>query len=96
MCLTFNERYPYGHHVFLFMDRCDFKIAIGKLNASEDSSEVTSLEDECKKVSEQRPLLLDKKCDECSAVPEERTLEELREELEAKVEKWGSECDVEE
>jgi hypothetical protein len=78
------------------MGRCVFEIAIDKLNTSEDSSEVTKLEDECKKASEQRPLLLDKKCNECPVVPEERTPEELREELEAKAEKWRSECDVEE
>jgi hypothetical protein len=57
---------------------------------------VTRLEYECKKVFEQRPLLLDKKCNECVAVIVEWTPEELHEKLEAKVEKWRSECNVNE
>jgi hypothetical protein len=66
-----------------------------KLNTSEDSSEVTRLEYECKKAFGQRPLLLDK-CKECIAVIVEQTPEELREKPEAKVEKWRSECNVNE
>lgn len=68
MCITYKKRYICGHEAYVTTGKCEFSIAVDKLDTDSDPCGLANLTNKCENVSRDQGVNLEQEYNDCLIV----------------------------